>query len=559
MQPSTAATDAALARALTGSPYRYVGFIGSGGMATVVEAEHLGLAKRVVVKLLREELCARPDLVDRMRVEAQALARLSHPNLVQVFDFGVTEGGRAYVAMERLIGRTLAQELSARGCLPAGECLELFAPVLRALAVAHDAGIVHRDIKPHNLFVCDGPPRHVKVLDFGIAKVVNDAELDGMLPPRFATREGVSIGTPHYGAPEQLRGGVVSPATDVYALGIVLYECLAGRHPFAEFRTRAELQQAQLVSMPRPPSEVASQPLGRDLDRLVMRAIAKAPSDRFPDGARFAGEIELFLSGKAPVVTDLRDVPTLQSHERPVVGSVAPTLRAVTPPAPTLISGPVPTPIAPLAIDVAPPTENAPLSLGATLPEGHAPPASSKGGEVLGALCLVAGFGNLVWHSANVLMQLTQLIDPLAIITSARGVPPADVASDVLLFLRLAASAEILRNVLLAMVGATLSWVGFGLVRKKSKAFARAKTWSTWGFVVVAVGLLIELAVVMPLQARAYSLVPVPSSSDVLEGVGLGLMVLIVIAVPTLQAVFIAVIRTSASKLSRPLQARAGR
>lgn len=555
MERSTQATDAALERALAGSAYRYVGFIGSGGMATVVEAEHTGLAKRVVLKLLREDLCSRPDLVDRMRIEAQALARLSHPNLVQVHDFGVTSSGRVFVAMERLYGRTLADELAARGALPVREALEIALMVSRGLTVAQEAGLVHRDIKPQNLFLCDGAgSRLVKVLDFGIAKVVDDAVLSGVLPPRYATREGVSIGTPHYGAPEQLLGGVVSAATDVYALGIVLYECLVGRHPFAEYQTLAEVQHAQLVTMPRPPSSVAQQGLGPEIDRLILRAVAKAPLDRFLDAATFGREIEAILSGVPRDVSDVRDLPTLHSQAQPVVE--VPTLRARVEASPTLVSAQAPVitqPVAPVTAISNPSIEpRAPLSLGATLPEGHVLPSPPRGGEVLGAFALVAGFGNLLWHTAGALMQISQLMDPIALVTLARGKPSASVVDDVALYLRISASAQVFRNLMLALVGAALIAIAIPIVRKQSRALSRIRTWSNWSIAVVVVAVLIELGIVLPIQAHVFALVPAPTQNEVLEGVGVGIALGFVLLVPVVQLAIIIGFRVVAARLQRP-------
>lgn len=556
MERSTQAADTALERALAGSAYRYVGFIGSGGMATVVEAEHMGLAKRVVLKLLREDLCSRPDLVDRMRIEAQALARLSHPNLVEVYDFGVTQAGRVFVAMERLYGRTLAEELAVRGALPVREALELALSVLRGLAVAQEAGLVHRDIKPQNLFLCDGAGSTlVKVLDFGIAKVIDEAELSSVLPPRYATREGVSIGTPHYGAPEQLRGGVVTPATDVYATGIVLYECLVGRHPFAEYTTLAEVQHAQLVAMPKPPSVIAAQPIGAEIDRLVLRAVAKAPEDRHPDAATFAREIEAILSGVPRPTLDVRDAPTLHSQERPAAD--VPTLRARVEASPTLVSAQAPAmtvPLAPIQAP-APPVamSSVPLSLGTTLPEGHVLPPPPRGGEVLGAFGLVAGFGNLLWHTAGAVMQLSQLVDPIALVTSARGTPPAGVVDDVALYLRLSAASQIFRHLMLALVGVALIVVAVPCIRKQSRALSRVRSWSTWSFVVVVLAALVELGVVLPIQAHVFSLVPGVTENAVLEGVGMGLALFLVLLTPVIQLSIVGAFRWAAARLQRPL------
>jgi serine/threonine-protein kinase len=283
------------ADALAGTPYRFVRKIGRGGMGEVVEAEHVALGKRVVVKLLHRSLASRPDLVDRMRLEAQALARLAHPNLVVVHDYGRTPEGRPYIVMEQLVGRTLREELRSRGRLPPAEAIELVRQTLSGLAAAHALGLVHRDVKLENLFVCDAAEgaRTLKVLDFGIAKVLPAARSPGAPEPlAFPTEEGVAIGTPRFFAPEQARGQAVDARTDVYATGVVLYTLLAGRGPFDHLHALYELSQAQADEMPAPPSHHAGVPLPEDLERAVLRAIAKRPEDRFQSAAAFSGALE---------------------------------------------------------------------------------------------------------------------------------------------------------------------------------------------------------------------------------------------------------------------------
>jgi eukaryotic-like serine/threonine-protein kinase len=318
---------------LWGTAYRPVRRLGRGGMGEVIEAEHVGLGKPVVVKLLHRDLDREPRVVERMRIEAQALARLAHPNLVVVTDFGQTPEGRTYIAMERLYGRTFREELAARGALPALEALDLVGQALAGLAAAHGAGIVHRDVKLENLFVCDPDPhgrRVVKVLDFGLAKVVAPAgDRRAPAPSRYPTEEGVLLGTPRYLSPEQARGLAVDARTDVYAAGVVLYTLLAGRGPFEHVEPLLDLLRAHVSEVPEPPSRHAPGPIPLDLDRAVMKALEKCPDLRFPDAARFGAELARIVED-APAgfagpsrwqTTELLAVP-------PVVARLDPTLKA---------------------------------------------------------------------------------------------------------------------------------------------------------------------------------------------------------------------------------------
>ncbi len=283
---------------LDGTPYRYIGPLGRGAMGDVVEAEHVALGKRVVVKLLQERHANRADYVDRMRIEAQALAKISHPNLVQVTDFGQTAQGRTFLVMERLRGRNLREELEQRKFLPVLEAMNIVRQSLQGLAAAHDAGIVHRDVKLENLFLCDTTTnrRNVKVLDFGVAKVIGITGDNTPLPLAFPTAEGVAMGTPRYFSPEQARGREVDWRTDVYAAGIVLYTLIAGKGPFDHHTTLLELTRAHAFEQPEPPSKVAPQFVPPDLDTAILKALAKEPLDRFPTAFAFAVELERISS-----------------------------------------------------------------------------------------------------------------------------------------------------------------------------------------------------------------------------------------------------------------------
>jgi eukaryotic-like serine/threonine-protein kinase len=284
---------------LEGTAYRAVRKIGEGGMGEVLEAEHRALGHRVVVKVIREELAGRPEMRDRMRVEAQALARIRHPSLVMVTDAGHTRSRRPFVVMERLFGRSLREELYSRKVLPVGEAAEIGRQVLLGLCAAHGAGLVHRDIKPDNIFLCqsdDGRPC-VKVLDFGVVKIVQ-AGRDPRTPEPLAapTGENVTLGTPRYFSPEQARGARdLDARSDLYSVGLVLYGMVAGRGPFDQYRRLSELFHAHAVEAPLPPSAVAPQPVPEVLDRIVARALAKPREERFPDAQSFADALARLL------------------------------------------------------------------------------------------------------------------------------------------------------------------------------------------------------------------------------------------------------------------------
>jgi serine/threonine protein kinase len=283
---------------LAGTPYRSLALLGRGSMGEVVEAEHRALGKIVVVKLLQRDLARRPDLVDRMRLEGQTLARITHENLVAVLDFQVTLEGRPYLVMERLRGRTLREELAARGALPPAEAVAVARQALAGLGAVHDAGIVHRDVTLANLFLCDAPPgaaRVVKLLDFGLAKVVSSAGGRAPRPLQASTEEGVSLGTPRFFSPEQAAGQRVDARADLYAMGVVLYTLVAGRGPFAELVAVEDLVAAHLTRSPASPSLHAPWPLPPGLDEAIARAMAKRPEDRFISALAFASALDHVL------------------------------------------------------------------------------------------------------------------------------------------------------------------------------------------------------------------------------------------------------------------------
>ncbi|WP_437715547.1 serine/threonine-protein kinase [Sorangium sp. So ce448] len=289
---------------LEGTPYRAVRVLGRGGMGEVVEAEHRALRKRVVVKLVRRALAHDPRFTDRLQVEARALAAVSSPHVVSVLDLGQTPSGRPYFVMERLEGRTLAEELQRRGPLPVVEAIDLVRQVLAGLAAAHRVGLVHRDVKLDNVFLCapgaaaPGGARVAKVLDFGVAKVL-DGALAGAAPgappavdgPAYPTDAGLLVGTPRTASPEQARCQPVDARADVYAVGLLMYTLVVGHGPFAHVEDALALLRAHVVETPAPPSRYAAQRLPAALDRAVLKALAKRPEERFQSAEAFGEEL----------------------------------------------------------------------------------------------------------------------------------------------------------------------------------------------------------------------------------------------------------------------------
>jgi serine/threonine-protein kinase len=286
---------------LAGTQYETLKRLGAGGMGEIFLVEHRVLRRRFVAKLLRDAHAASPQLVDRMRLEAQSLGRLRHPNIVGIAGFGTTQAGRPYLVMEHLEGQTLAEELGARTRLSVSEALKYTGELLSALAAAHDLGIVHRDVKPANLFLCDGPQgRSLKVLDFGVARVLPNAHLDAPLPLCLPTETGMVIGTPQFVSPEGAIGVRVDARADLYAAALILYTMLAGRGPFEHLRDQAQILRAHASEAPPPPSRFAERPLPDGLEGLILQALEKDPAHRFTTARAFSGAL-------AQVATDLHE------------------------------------------------------------------------------------------------------------------------------------------------------------------------------------------------------------------------------------------------------------
>jgi serine/threonine protein kinase len=242
-------------------------------MATVWEAEDRVLRRRVAVKILAQPLCASPAVAARFEREAQAAGRLTHPNIAHVFDYG-RDDACPYIVLELIVGSTLRQLLEARGRLPADEAAAIGAQMAAALAAAHEEGVVHRDVKPGNVMVA--PDGRAKIMDFGIADAV-------WLEPMTDT--GTIMATAKYISPEVATGGGATPASDVYSMGVVLYELLAGRPPFAADSPFA-VAHAHAYEIP-PPLELVAADAPEELRETVESAMRKDPRER-PRAAELA-------------------------------------------------------------------------------------------------------------------------------------------------------------------------------------------------------------------------------------------------------------------------------
>jgi beta-lactam-binding protein with PASTA domain/predicted Ser/Thr protein kinase len=266
--------------------YRIVRKLGSGGMANVYLAEDQELGRRVAIKILNDRHAGDEQFVERFRREAKNAAGLSHPNIVSIYDRGEEMDGRYYIAMEYLDGRSLKELIVARGPAPIPIAIDYARQILAALRFAHRNGVIHRDIKPHNILV-DTEGR-VKVTDFGIAR----AEQAGA---QQMTEAGSIIGTAQYLSPEQARGTQVDKTSDLYSLGIVLYELLTGTVPF-NGETPVEIAMKHLSATPEPPSAKRDE-VPHALDMVVLRALAKDPRDRYQSAEEMDADLERVARG----------------------------------------------------------------------------------------------------------------------------------------------------------------------------------------------------------------------------------------------------------------------
>ena len=276
--------------------YRLNEQVAVGGMGEVWRATDLLLERTVAVKLLRESFAEDPVIVERFRREALTAAGLSHPNMANVFDY-VQENGRTGIVMEFVEGETLADRISREGPLDVPDAVRTASALLAALSVAHDAGVVHRDVKPGNVMIT--PTGEVKVTDFGIARAAGHETL---------TETGMVVGTAHYLSPEQVSGKPASPASDLYAVGAILYEMLTGAKPF-EAETPLAVAMQRLSADPRDPQEHRAD-IPETVSQVAMTALARDPERRYASADGMRSALESALASAQPPTQPRRTDPT---------------------------------------------------------------------------------------------------------------------------------------------------------------------------------------------------------------------------------------------------------
>lgn len=280
--------------------YRVVRRIGEGGMGIVYEVEHVVIEKRLALKVLRDDYSSRPEVVARFRQEAKSASRIGNEHIVDISDFGETPNHASYFVMELLDGEDLANVLAREVTLPLSRAADIVAQCGRALAAAHTKGIVHRDMKPENIFLTkrEARPDFVKIVDFGIAKM-SDIETEGQ-PGRKLTKTGMIFGTPEYMSPEQAAGKPLDHRVDIYALGVIFFELLTGRVPFSGDTFMGVLTQHMFDA---PPALTQANPdvnVPESVEIFVRRSMAKDPAERFQSCEEFVAALDKAVRGVSP-------------------------------------------------------------------------------------------------------------------------------------------------------------------------------------------------------------------------------------------------------------------
>lgn len=265
-----------------GNRYQLIQNIGNGGMAVVYQARDLMLERPVAIKVLRGDYSKNEAFRERFRLEAKAAANLSHPNIVTVHDFGF-DSDRLYLVMEYVPGTDLKTILREKVRLPVEDAVKIIIQAAAGIGYAHRAGLIHCDVKPHNILVT--PDQRVKVTDFGIARAMASVHPD--------EKHDVVWGSPLYFSPEQAAGGAPSPASDVYSLGVVLYELLTGRLPFNS-TDPTELARMHREAVPTPPRKLNAE-IPQQLEQIIMKVLAKEPSARYRTADQFGRVLSSFL------------------------------------------------------------------------------------------------------------------------------------------------------------------------------------------------------------------------------------------------------------------------
>lgn len=270
--------------------YKVQSILGEGGMAVVYRAYHERMERTVVIKVMQGWLLSNKNAVERFEREAKLTAKLNHPNIVTVFDTGVLNGKEPYIVMEFIKGESLGDKIARQGALPCATGANIIIQICRGLQEAHNVGIIHRDLKPDNILLQDRTdrPDWVKIVDFGISHLAQGS--------KRLTKTGKMVGTPEYIAPEQLKDKPIDIRTDLYALGIILYEMLTGRVPF-EGESAESILMKHLLEPPPPMTELRDD-LGDDnpFEEIVMKALNKDPDERYQTATEFRLDVERALN-----------------------------------------------------------------------------------------------------------------------------------------------------------------------------------------------------------------------------------------------------------------------
>ena len=298
--------------------FRIAELIGQGAMGRVYKAIQEPINRKVAIKILHQHLMEDQRVAKRFRREAEAASRFSHPNSIGIFDFGQTEEGSLYIAMEYIVGEDLAEVIAREAPLTPERAVKIATQALGAIHLAHDANIIHRDLKPENIMLADLPGNKdfAKVCDFGIAKIQQPAT-DG---ESALTMFGMICGTPYYMSPEQAKGEELDGRTDLYSMGVILYEMLTGDVPFRG-STPVEVIARHLTDQPEPISKVAPEArVPRLLEKAIMRSLSKKREDRFANAQEFSEELQKALK-EAELQADLERVLLEAEEPAPVDAS----------------------------------------------------------------------------------------------------------------------------------------------------------------------------------------------------------------------------------------------